>query len=149
MNQTGKILLMLIVFISTFSIAQAQRGDRSRSNADIAKRTSKVMKDSLALSDAQMVKIDEVNLKYVKKMSDARTEARANAEGDYTNIREMMQKIRAEQNTELKQYMTSEQFAKWEKMQANRKGRRGKGRRGPKGKRGDRNKKGEKKSDDN
>ncbi len=147
MNQTGKILLMLIVFISTFSIAQAQRGDRQRSPEDAAKRTSKIMKDSLALSDAQMIKIDEVNLKYVKKMSDARTEARANAEGDYTNVREMMQKIRAEQNAELKKYMTSEQSAKWEKMQANRKG---KGRRGPRGQRkGDRIKKGEKKSDDN
>lgn len=142
MNQTGRILLMLIVFVSTISFVQAQRGERSsRTLESMAERNTKMMTDSLALSDAQKEKIAEVNLKYAQKMKEVRQNARAKATDDNPmNVREEMQNLRKEQNVELKKYMTTEQYTKWNEIQknqrANRRGPRdGKGRRGGKGKR--------------
>ena len=51
-------------------------------------------------------------------------EAFANSEGDREAMRETMQAIREEHKTELKKYLTSEQFASWEKIQAERRGKR-------------------------
>ncbi|MFT5167993.1 MAG: hypothetical protein ACI8P3_003232 [Saprospiraceae bacterium] len=143
MNQSGKIILMLIVFMATLTIAPAQRdGSWNSSPEETAAKQTTMMADSLSLSDAQKEKVAEVNLLYANKMSAARTEARKNSDGDWEAMRETMRAtmttIRTEQKTALQKYLTSEQAEKWEKIetaqQAKRRGKGGKGRKNGKGK---------------
>ena len=138
MNRTGKTLLMILALVSSLSTVQAQRGGAWNSSPEErANKQTAMMADSLTLSDAQKEKIAEVNLKYAKKLSAARMEARENADGDRSAMRTMMRTMRTEQNTELKKYLTTEQFTKWEKIETERRANRrggGKGRRGGKGK---------------
>jgi len=147
MNLISKIALILILCISTVSFAQAQRGGgRNADPTKSAERLTTMMSDSLALSDAQKEKIGAVNLAHAKEMMKVRQEARENMDGDRSAMRTKMQAMRKEQKTELKKYLTAEQFTKWETIEANRRKNRGeRGRRGGKNRRG---KKGEKATDE-
>ena len=131
MKVNSLIIVMLSVLLPQVLFAQPGRG---RSPEQRAQRQTQLMTDSLALSEAQTAKVGEVNLKYAKKMQ----EIRKSADGDYTAMREMMQSMRKEQQTELNKYLTAEQAAKWETIEAQLRERRG--RRGGKGKRGKRRK---------
>jgi len=152
MNRFSKLILLLIVFISSFSMVQAQRGGGRNANPEAAaERQTKVMVDSLGLSEAQAAKVGAVNLDYNKRMTEVRMKMRENTEGDWetqrANMRATMQKMQDEKNLELKKYLTADQFTKMEKMEADRKNRRGngQGRRGWKGKK-DRKGKGKRKA---
>jgi hypothetical protein len=141
MNHFRRITLLLIVFIVSFSSAQAQKGGWDSSPEELAARQTTMMTDSLSLSDAQIEKVSEVNLKYAKKMSAARMEARENADGDWEAMRETMRvtmaTMLAEQKTELQKYLTSEQAKKWEQVEiAQREKRREGGNKGGKGRKG-------------
>ncbi len=117
-----------------FTFLQAQPGPgRERADAETrAQRQTERMAEQLGLSEAQATKVGEVNLNFAKKMQ----EAFQSAEGDRTAMRATMQTLRAEHKEELKQYLTEEQFANFEKLEA--KGRERRGQRGREG-RGGRN----------
>ena len=130
--------LTALLILSSVQL-EAQRGGRDMNPEARAEAQTKQMTEDLALSEAQTAKVSEVNLKYAQKM----TKAREDADGDWSSMREVMTKMREEQMTELKTYLSEEQFATYEKLQAER---RSKGQRG-----GDRpnpeNRKGKKPSD--
>ena len=85
----------------------------------------------LDLSAAQGEKIKALNIAFAEKQVAARKAARE-AGGDRAAMREKMQGLRAAHQTDLKKYLTAEQVAKWEKIQAERPNRDGqrRGRRG-------------------
>lgn len=152
MNPLQKMLLIAILFVSTISIAQAQRGGgRNMDPAQMAEKQTAMMKDSLALSEAQVEKIASVNLAYAQRTTAARKTARENSDGDReamrTKMRTTMQTLRTEQKAELKKYLTSEQFEKWEEIEANRRQQRGE--RGKRGRKGRKNKKDQEQSSEN
>ena len=117
---------ILLVFLTTLSYAQPGRGANGTPEEQ-AQRQTDHMAEELAFSDAQKEKVYEVNLAFAKKMRAVRD----SSDGDWTAMRETMMTMRTEHNTELKKYLTEEQFTKWETMQAERRQkRRGEGRRG-------------------
>lgn len=136
-----KIILLSFAFVFTFNLLQAQRGGRGGTLEERAEQRTERLTQDLSLSDAQAEKVKEVYLKYGKKFS----EARQNADGDWSAVRETMTALRVEQNEELKKYLTAEQFEKYEKLEAERRAQRGeRGRRG--GERGKKPENGGKKS---
>jgi len=129
MKNITKIILPLILLLAFSQITMAQRGRRGGDPQKRAERQTQQMVEKLSLSEAQAEKVKTVNMNMATKMQ----EAFANAEGDRGAMRETMQAIREEHKTELKKYLTSEQFETWETMQSERRGKRkDRGKRGQK-----------------
>lgn len=128
-----KVMLFALAFLAIAQFAFAQRGGgegrRGGSPEEMANRQTARMAEELDLSEAQVEKIKELNLLYAKKMR----ELRANAGDDRTGMREKMGALFQEKETELKKYLTTEQFEKYKKLEAERRARR---RGGPGGMRG-------------
>ncbi len=117
-----KYFLSTLVFFLLFaSQLEAQRGGWGRSPEERAEMQSNMLRDSLALSDAQYEKVKEIMLGYAKKFD----EMRNNAEGDWAALREQMGALRKQQSEALKTVMTTEQFEKWQKIQEAMRQRRG------------------------
>ena len=108
--------LLCFVFFTSMQAQPPAGGERPM--MDPVKRAedqTALMAEKLGLSEAQTAKVKEVNLKYAEK---AKTLRAANADGDRTKMREQMTALRTEQETELKTMLTSDQWAAWEKVQA-------------------------------
>ena len=107
--------------------AERDRGERKRPSPEERQKRQDEMYAQLNLSEAQKIKVEEINTNYQTKM---RT-MRENNDGGREAMRASMMKMREEQNAELKNVMTAEQFDKYLKIQESQKGRRGgRGRRG-------------------
>ena len=125
----SKILMLIVagLMISFTACSQSPQrgpGQGGRGNftpEDMAKRQTEMVKEAAGLDDATTKKVEVIMLKYAKKMSEMR-QAGQPGEG----MREQFQKIREEQNAELKTVLTEEQFAKYqakqEEMRRNRQG---------------------------
>jgi hypothetical protein len=85
---------------------------------------TQLMTDSLSLSEAQAEKVREVLLKYAQKTK----ELFENSDGDREAMRASMQELRAQQDTELKPFLTDEQWTNWQRIRANMRGPGGRGR---------------------
>ncbi|MEZ5044823.1 MAG: hypothetical protein R2828_33305 [Saprospiraceae bacterium] len=70
----------------------------------------------LGLNEDQKVEFEAINAKYRQQMQTMREQAN----GDFASMRPKMQEMRTAQNAEIKQILTEEQFAKYEKIQAER-----------------------------
>jgi hypothetical protein len=139
MKMYGSLFVsFFLLFISTQVTGQGY-GGRSMDPNQLAERQTADMVDSLALSEAQASKVAEVNLKYAKKMQ----EMRSSMEGDWSQMREVMMKVRTDRLEEMKTYLTTDQHAKWLKIEEERRANRGQGNRP------DRNKDGKKKKKPN
>ena len=133
-----KILAAALLVMWTVA-AQAQRGESPRGGdpTQRAEMQTKMMVDSLSLSNKQGEKVKDINLKYANKQKEMR---QANAEGDWEQMRTKMTALRTEQDTELKTLLTQEQYDRWQKIAAEQFQRRGgpnggdgKGQKGKKG----------------
>lgn len=74
-----------------------------------AEQQTAMMKERLALSDAQAAKVLEINVKYAHQMQDARQKN----EGDWEAMRTQMTTIRQAQDQELQTVLTQEQWQQW------------------------------------
>lgn len=123
MRTTFKIFaLIAFCMLGVAPVSQAQPGGGW--NADPEQRATQqtaTMTAQLSLSDAQSNKVKEINLKYANKMKDAR----ANANGDRDAMRGTMTAIREEQDKELQQVMTDEQWQQWVKYRDEQRANRG------------------------
>ena len=93
-------------------------------NADPEQRATQqtaLMTEKLALSDAQALKVKEINLKYANQMKDAREKAN----GDRDAMRAAMAPIREAQDKEMQTVLTEEQWAQWTKFREEQRGNRG------------------------
>ena len=77
-------------------------------------RQIEAMSQQLTLSEVQAEKLKEVLFKYNRAMQEARREAG----GDRSKMRESIMGIRQERREEIKKYLTEAQFKKWEEIQA-------------------------------
>ncbi len=111
---------------STESVERPRRdGRRGQRDPEAQKKRRQEMYAQLNLSEAQVIKVEEISAKYQAK----RKALFENNNGDRAAMRGEMQKQREEQNKELSGVMTKEQFAKYQEIQKAQRGRRG-GRRG-------------------
>ena len=116
MKFTIKSILPALLLTAGFTTMQAQRGGGGQGMDPVkrAEQQTTLMTEKLSLSEAQTLKVKEINLKYGQKTKEARD---ANADGDWSAMRETMTKLRQEQNAELKTVLTAEQFDTWAKYQ--------------------------------
>jgi len=114
-------ILLLAMLLCLAGVVQAQRGrgGERMSPEERVERQVQLMTDSLALSEAQAQKVEEVLLKYIGEMQ----AARESSEGDWEALRETMRAIRQRQNEELKTLLTAEQYEKWQTLQRQRRRR--------------------------
>lgn len=126
MKHILKLAMSALLFL-VFSInMQAQPpGGGERPSMDPVKRAEQqtaMMTEQLTLSEAQAAKVQEINLKYAQQSKAMRE---ANTSGDRTAMREQMTALRTAQDAELKTMLTSDQWAAWEKIQAEQRANRG------------------------
>jgi Spy/CpxP family protein refolding chaperone len=111
--------------VATAETTTAERprrdGRRGQRNPEAQKKRRQEMYAQLNLSEAQVVKVEEISAKYQAK----RTALFEQNNGDRESMRGIMQKQREDQNKELSGVMTKEQFAKYLEIQKSQRGRRG------------------------
>ena len=122
------IILCVLLFVSTVSIAQNRGGQRNMDPKERAKQTTERLKEALDLNKEQEKKVYEINLKGNEKMMEARREMQESG-GGFEGMREKMGKLREEQNKEMKKILTDKQWKKYEKYLEEMRARRGQGRR--------------------
>lgn len=105
---------------------EGRRGQGRRGNPEERQKRQDELYAQLNLSEVQKTKVTEINENYRVKMQ----EMRKNSNGDREGMRESMMKMREEQNAELKNIMTAEQFEKFTAIQKAQREKRGRGRRG-------------------
>ncbi len=116
------ILITLFLLISVNNMtAQGQWGGPQSDPQEVAEMQTRMMVDSLGLSEAQRTKVAAVNGTYAQKLQ----EARDNADGDFKATRERMQIIIQEQDRELQKYLTTDQWASWQDIRRRMRKQRG------------------------
>ena len=124
-----KLLFPAIIFAivncisSTQAIAQAPDDAQKKEKMEQRQAAYNVMLDSLQLTEQQREDVDFINMKYRAQMQ----QIRQNSEGDFEAIRPVMMELRDNQNAELKEILSEEQFAQYQKWQKENRGRRGGG----------------------
>lgn len=120
-----KLLIATVIFIIPLlsHAAFAQRG--MRSPEERAEKQTAMMKEELSLTEDQVAKVEEINLKYAQKNEELREQYKGEREAIMTAFRESQQ-LKEE---ELAQVLTEEQMTKLqekkEEMRSQRRGRRG------------------------
>lgn len=122
MKNTIKLLTMALLLLGGY-VLQAQPGSgRGMTAEQRAEQQTTLMTEKVTLSEAQVAKVKEINLKYANKMREARDQA----DGDWSAMRETMDAIRNDHDKELQTVLTKEQWTKWAEyrtqMRANRGG---------------------------
>jgi len=126
MKNLGFLLLFVVLF-TTVSVAQ-DRGPGNFDPKEMAKRQTEELTKELGLNKEQQEKVQALNLKNAEQMSAMRQEA-MNSGGDREAMREKMTKVRAEQETKMKEILTDAQYEKYQKYMEERRAQRGQ--RGP------------------
>ncbi len=116
--------MLFLVALVTIPLQAQQPKREGGTPEEMAKRQTDRMKKSLELSDAQAVKVSEINLKFIKKQA----EAKKNVTENRTAMREAMVKLRNERQTELKTAMSDAQFNKMLEQEKETMQNRGEGR---------------------
>lgn len=116
------LFLMAVLFVTSLSMAQP--GDQRGFNPEaMAKRQTAELKEALGLNADQEKKVYDMNLETSKKMSAMREKMQAGGNG-MEGMREKMTQIRAEQDKKMKEILTADQWAKYQKYQEERRARR-------------------------
>ncbi len=79
---------------------------------EMAKRQTKMMKDSLQLDEKQMVKVEAINLEYAKKTTKV-----LESELERAEKMQEVQLINTNKDYEIKKCLTKEQAKRYQKMQ--------------------------------
>jgi len=123
-----KLLIATMIFVLPL-LSQSVFGQRGElSPNDRAQRQTAMMQEALNLTEEQLPKVEEINLKYAQKGADLREEHQGSRETMMTAFRE----VRKQQEEELSVVLTEEQMALLKEKQEEMRNQRRKGRRGRK-----------------
>ncbi|MCC9138986.1 DUF4890 domain-containing protein [Pontibacter silvestris] len=100
----GKLAVIGLFLLFSQTLFAQQRP--SMDPAETAKEQASRMKSALQLSDEQTAKVEELNLKYMNKMK----EHRASSGEDRSKMRQQMQVMQGEKESELKSILNEEQW---------------------------------------
>lgn len=108
-----KTLFTAILLACLACTAQAQKPEREMPKPEeMAKRQTKMMKDSLQLDEKQMVKVEAINLEYAKKTTKV-----LESELERAEKMQEVQLINTNKDYEIKKCLTKEQAKRYQKMQ--------------------------------
>ncbi len=120
MRTTIQLFVFFLAAMAGLTLQAQPGGGRAQNPEQRAEQQTATMTEKLSLSEAQAGKVKEINLKYAKKMQEARDQAN----GDWEAMRGTMGTMRTEQDSELQTVLTEEQWQQWikyrEEMRANR-----------------------------
>lgn len=117
------VILMLLVFTASVSLAQDRRERGNFDPEEMAKRQTEQIKEAVGLNADQEKKVYELKLATGKKMSELREEMQGS--GGFEGMREAFGKIREEEDKKMKEILTEKQWIEYEKWQEERRQRRG------------------------
>ena len=110
---------------------QGERGPGNFNSEAMVDRQIEQIKETLDLSKKQEKQMREVLNNGMDKMMEMRNTMKEG--GGFEGMREKMQQIREEQNKEVKEILSEEQWLQYDKIAKERRGRWGQGRRGGQG----------------
>ena len=124
-----RILLITVLFLSVFSLAQAQRNTGQRPSksgeggpgrmdpAERIERQTQRLTEALTLNADQITKVKAIYTKNAEEQHKAFEKARSSGEGfDREKMREQMKTSMTKQDNEIKALLTPEQKVKFEKF---------------------------------
>lgn len=125
-----RILLIAVLLLTVFSLAQAQRNTGQRPSksengqqprmtdpAERIERQTQRLSEALSLNEDQITKVKEIYTKNAETHRKAFEEARASGEEiDREKMHEQMKASMAKQDNEIKALLTDEQKVKFEKF---------------------------------
>lgn len=122
LNPLAFIIVLVLAGISVFAQQGGQgQGWNNATPEDRAKRQTDMMKTQLNLTAAQEPKVADINLKYAKRIGDARNIA------DTAVQRKTMKNFQTQKEKDLKGILTDTQFKEYLKMVEEMKNRRREG----------------------
>ncbi len=124
MKKLGLLLIVMLV-VSSVSMAQNRGGMRNMNPEERAKQQTAQLKEVLGLNKEQEKKVYDLNIESGKKMQKMREEMGGGGFSD--DMRQKMTQMREDQNKEMKKILTAEQYTKYEKYLEERRSRRGQG----------------------
>jgi periplasmic protein CpxP/Spy len=111
-----KTLFMACALLALLLTVNAQPPEPPKAE-EMARRETDRMKTELSLTDAQVVVVDSINLKYAKKMTEMFKQGRENG-GDFEAMRTKMDEVRVAKREELKTVLTEDQLKAYDKSEA-------------------------------
>ena len=114
---TGLVLGGLMAF-SSMAVAQDQKPGGGRGRGPSVEQRMERLTEELKLTDAQKPKVKAVLEATAKKGQELRGDTSVPRE----ELREKMQAIREQENKQLKEILTPDQYTKYEKMRAEMRG---------------------------
>lgn len=139
MKISVKVMLMSLAMIFATTLMNAQ-GPRGGDPVERAKKMTEHLTSELELNTKQAKKVEAINLKYAKKQQEIRTAMRKKheegGEVDRELVKETMEKMRTDQEEEIKGILTPSQIQKFDAMPKGKKGKQPKGKKS-KGKKAD------------
>ena len=119
---------MMVLMMATFAgMAQGGGQQRNFDPEEMAKRQTAQIKEKCGLDAAQEKKVHELLLTNSKKMQAEREKIMGAGGPPSEDMRAKMQKMRDDQNTEMKKILTAEQYKSYEKYLEERRAQRGGG----------------------
>ena len=113
------ILIMSGTLLHAQQPGPGQKKQGMPSPEDRAKRQTTMMKDNLSLTAVQEPKVNDINLKYARKMDEARKIT------DTAAQRKTVKSLNQQKDNELKAVFTPDQFKTYQKLMEEFKARRG------------------------
>ncbi|MCS6929995.1 MAG: DUF4890 domain-containing protein [Saprospiraceae bacterium] len=120
MNNKHIFWLAVGIYIAGSELIAQPEGGRRISPEQRAEQQTALMKERLVLSDAQVAKVQEINVKYARQMQ----EVRQKNEGDWEAMRAQLMTLRQAQDQELQTVLTQEQWQQWLAVREEVRGRR-------------------------
>jgi hypothetical protein len=116
-----KKFVLAMVCMAMISVTGFAQQNGQRTPEEMAKRMTERMKTELNLTDQQVVSVDSINLVFAQ----AQAKLRESANGDFSSIREAMQKLNALRLEAYEKVLTTEQLDAYKKMMEERMRNRG------------------------
>ena len=117
------LLLTILVFGTTISLAQNRGGQRTFDPEEMATRQTEELTKVLDLDKDAAKKVHDILLESGKEMGKVRSEMQP--DGDREAMRAQMTELRKKQNEKLKKVLTKDQYTKYEKYLEERREQRG------------------------
>jgi biopolymer transport protein ExbB/TolQ len=125
------IMMMMLLIASFAGMAQSGGQQRNFDPEEMAKTQTAQIKEKCKLDAAQEKKVHDLLLTNGKKIQVEREKMMAAGGPPSDEMRAKMQKIRDEQNAEMKKILTAEQYVQYEKYLEERRAQRQQGGGGP------------------
>lgn len=113
-----KLILLLIVLVSTIGISNAQPGRQGPRMSP--EEREKQMAETLGLDEAQQKKVSEINAKYSESFSEIRQQMQDANEDAHREMFPKMRELNDTRNKEIRAVLNEEQIKKFDEMQAQR-----------------------------